>query len=115
MEIKILDKRAGSSFVKNFGITITDKITNGFPNEFNLNFEADTEIFKINFLKEFKKYPDIYVIDDKGNPIKYGIKNPEVTKHLKIKVLVNCGISQRSLSITSTQPDKPRPHWLKIA
>lgn len=75
---KIVKGRVNSSTTKNFAINFKQNKLNQFPNEFILKFDADAENFEVNFSKESKKYPNIYVIDKQGEPREYQFKNPGV-------------------------------------
>ena len=63
-------------------------------------FEKESEVFDIEFKKSSaKKYPDIYVIDDAGNPIKYSLENPEVLFKFKNYLLILFILSTKTLNL----------------
>lgn len=64
----------------NFDILIPDNQRNEeFPQEFLLDFFHEDSSVQVKFTRneEFSR-PEIYVMDDNGNPVKYRLKDAEV-------------------------------------
>ena len=56
-----------------------------FPRNFTIKVKTNGQFLEIAFKKktiEAKEYPDIYVLDKNGNPVRYNLQKSEV-KHLK--------------------------------